>query len=164
MCYKELVVKKPLSTFEERRNYFQKIFSSPFVRRRLRAIQDDLAEVSVDAFDGPTITVSTQLVIVMDWMALILMDTQVAQPKSTGSFQRLCPCCEFSIEDKLWWFLGNSPSRRWNRMTSRRAGPLQFIGIDALMYDGMHGCARMHSIAWSAALIVADSRQRAFLP
>ena len=118
----------------------------------------------LDAFDGPTIAVSTQLVIVMDWMALILMDTQVAQPKSACSFQSLCPCYEFSTEDKLWWFLGNSPSRRWSGMASRRAGPLQFIGIDALMYDGMHGCARMHSIAWSAALIVADSRQRAFLP
>ena len=163
MCYKEIVVQKPGSTFEERRNCFQRIFSSPFVHKRLQKIQDDLAEVARDTSDGPSITVSTRLVFVLDWMALILLDKQVAQPKSTGSFQKLCPCCNFSTEDKLWWFLGNSPSRHWKRMAGRRPGPIQFIDIDAVMYDGMHGCARMHSIAWSAALMVADSRQRAFI-
>ena len=90
-------------------------------------------------------------------MALILLDPLVSDPSAKDGFQNLCVCCKFSTEDKAHaWYSCGDPFRFWTRMAFRRpGGVLSFIDIQHLLYDSMHGCARLNSITWSTILMIS---------
>ena len=91
-----------------------------------------------------------EMFIVADWMCFYGISTDCDAPSSNDILQKLCPCCNFNVGDKIggWrrnpWF--------WYQRVASREGSLRIpnLTMSQCLYDPMHGIARLFSAVMMA--------------
>jgi hypothetical protein len=100
------------------------------------------------AFAGRSVA-RARLLIVVDWMALILLFNDVSVPNSTVPTAKLCPFCGFTARDKVGgWRSQSDPWMYCERRRDQFVELITSISTNLVIYDPMHGIARLFSNFW----------------